>query len=111
MRQVFIAPDSPTAHLLKGLLEAEGIEAVVLGEGGVLGAGGEVPMTEQGLLSVWVVNDADFERALKLAWEFWRREGRGQSEGKRWRCRKCGEMHGPQFTDCWKCGASRVVKR
>lgn len=62
MKTVLHALNSVEAHVVKGLLQSEGIESSVLGEylqGGI----GELPPT--GLIRV-VVNDEDYERASAI---------------------------------------------
>lgn len=44
LEAIYVAPDPPTAHLIKGALESEGIPAVLLGEA-LAGAIGELPVT------------------------------------------------------------------
>ena len=31
----------------------------------------------------------------------------GELPARRWKCEGCGEMLGPPYSDCWKCGAAR----
>ena len=52
MRQVHIANDLAEAHLIKGLLEAQGITAMVVGH------------SED--ISVWIVEDAPFQQAREV---------------------------------------------
>ena len=72
MKKVFIAKNPADAHLLKGLLEGENIEAEVRGEF-LYGVRGEVPITQDTCPSVWVMDDADYNRAMELVLSF--REG------------------------------------
>ena len=72
MKRVHTAKHPTEAHLVKGMLEAEGIRASVLGDQ-LYGAYGELP----------VLRDV------------------------RWTCAHCGENLEGQFTECWKCGATR----
>ena len=106
MTQVFVAQHPAEAHLVKGLLEADGIPAEVHGES-LFGARGEAPATPDTLPSVWVVDDADAPRAAVILADF----GRQSPEATRasWRCPNCGETVEGQFTDCWRCGAVRTT--
>lgn len=103
MKQVHIAKHAMEAHLVKGFLESQGIEAVVRGE--YLTSGwGELPVD---LCSVWVREDAQFERANALLVAFFKGDLARESRAENWRCPKCGEQLEGQFTACWKCGAAR----
>lgn len=62
MKTVLHALNSVEAHVVKGLLQSEGIECSVLGEY-LQGAIGELPPT--GLIRV-VVNDEDYEQASAI---------------------------------------------
>ena len=103
MEQVFVAQHPTEAHLVRGLLEANGIVAVVRGES-LFGARGEAPVTPDTLPSVWV-DDSDASRARVVLAEHGPREATGQ--GTAWRCPACSERIEPQFTECWHCGAVR----
>ncbi len=65
MKQVYVAKNPADAHLLKGLLEGEDIQAIVRGEF-LWGTRGEVPITPETCPTVWVINDSDYERAMEL---------------------------------------------
>ena len=105
MTRVYVAKHPTDAHLFKGILEQEGIEAIVRGEA-LFGARGEAPLTFDTLPSVWVLDPEDAERAGCLALEY----GRGAAPaGPRdtWRCGGCGEIVEEQFGECWNCGRAR----
>lgn len=105
MIEIYRAAHPAQAHLLRGLLEAEGIEATVVGEFGY-NVRGEAPMTEETLPRVCVINDADAARARALAVSFDR--GVAAPAGAApWTCPQCAETIEPQFGECWKCGARR----
>lgn len=108
MKKVYIARDLTEAHLVKGLLEAEDIPAIVQGEY-LFAIRGEIPITTDTSPSVWVIDDAHVERARLLVRLFDRPENR-QLRGQLWQCPQCGETLEGQFTECWQCGASRLPK-
>ena len=96
MRRVFSSFDLIAVHHARNLLEAEGIGAVVRNER--LGSAmGELPPAEC-QAEVWVMEDADAQRAERLL-----REGR-PAAGPAWTCPACGERLEPQFAQCWRCG-------
>jgi hypothetical protein len=103
MKQVHIAKHAPEAHIVKGVLEASGIDAVVRGE--FLTSGwGELPVD---VCSVWIADDAQYERAQALLLSFLNGDLARELRSQNWRCAKCGEQLEGQFTSCWKCGAAR----
>ena len=105
MTQVFVAQHPTEAHLVRGLLEANGIAAEVHGES-LFGARGEAPVTPDTLPSVWVLDDdqASSARAVLAAYES--QEGLGAGNGGAWACPACNEQIESQFTECWNCGAA-----
>lgn len=102
MKKVYAARNPADAHLLKGLLEGEGVQAEVLGEF-LYGVRGEVPVTQDTCPSVWVA-DEEYDRAMELVESL--HEGDLPFEAKAWRCR-CGEESDGRFTECWNCGKAR----
>ena len=98
MKRVFSSYNVTLVHHSRNLLEAEGIRAevrnVVLSS-----AMGELPPAEC-QAELWVLDERDLRRAEEVL--------RGPAiSGPNWNCPGCGEISGPQFTQCWKCGASR----
>ena len=103
MKQVHVAKHAPEAYLVKGFLESQGIPAVVRGE--FLTSGwGELPVD---VCSVWVADDAQFDRANELLVAFLNGSFARQFGAERWQCPKCGEALEGQFTACWSCGTAR----
>ena len=98
MKRIFSSHNLQLVHHLRNVLAGAEIDAVVRNE--YLGSAmGQLPPAECEF-ELWLVSDADIERANELL--------RGQSGGQDWRC-SCGEMLGAQFTACWRCGASRAA--
>jgi hypothetical protein len=108
MKKIYTAMNPTDAHLLKGALKSEGIEAAVQGEFLWI-ARGEVPITTDTAPSVWVIDDSDYERAMEVVKAFQSSEEIGGPENEEWKCENCNEINEGQFTECWKCGASRIV--
>jgi hypothetical protein len=106
MIRVFIAQHPVEAHFIKGLLEANDIEAEVRGEA-LFGGLGELPITTDCLPSVWLRDDREREKALAIIAAFEHRGGVTLAGDRSWSCRECGEEIDPQFTACWRCGVTR----
>ena len=102
MQRVHVARTLPEAHIVRGVLEAEGIASMVRGEH-LASALGELPMDVDTLPSVWV-SDTDAARATELVEEVLRHS---TQPGTAWKCPRCGEELEGQFTECWQCGSSR----
>lgn len=103
MIEIYRAAHPALAHLLRGLLEAEGIEAVVTGEQ-AFSLRGETPITTETLPRVSVLNDADAGRAREIAVAFDRGRPDTGPAGINWICPACGESVEGQFALCWNCG-------
>jgi hypothetical protein len=111
MRHVYTGRDEMDAHFVKGLLEAEGIEAVVMGEN-LLNAVGALPLSAMSLPNV-SVRDEDEAKAAAIV-EAYRKGDRANADESvedaarpTWKCANCGEAVEEQFTECWKCGHAR----
>ncbi len=102
MKHVHTAKHPTEAHLVKGMLEAEGIRAAVLGDQ-LYGAYGELPV----LPTVWVLDDALATQADALIIDFLRGAAARRYGHERWICTHCGEQLEGQFTECWQCGVTR----
>ena len=111
MRHVYTGRDEMDAHFVKGLLEAEGIEAAVMGEN-LLNAVGMLPLTENSLPGVWVP-DGEVDRAMLIVRDY-EQVDRVNAEATvedaprpTWKCANCGEAVEEQFSECWNCGHAR----
>ena len=102
MQRVFTDCDAVLSGLIRSVLEAAGI-ACLLRNQYLTGALGELPVNEC-WPQVWVVDDDDAPRALRLIGETLPSAALG---GECWDCPGCGESLEPQFRQCWQCGARR----
>ncbi|HSN41610.1 MAG TPA: DUF2007 domain-containing protein [Burkholderiales bacterium] len=103
MKQIHIARHAAEAHIVRGFLESQGIEAVVRGE--YLTSGwGELPVD---LCSVWIADDAQYDRADKLLVAFLKGTLARELGVRNWQCPNCNEILEGQFTECWNCGTRR----
>jgi Putative prokaryotic signal transducing protein len=102
MTKVYSAQSALTVGNLRNLLLSEGIESEVRIPF-LAAAGGDLPMTEC-WSQLWIVNDEDLDRAMKLI-DGTRQTGAPTSES--WKCPQCGEEIEGQFEACWRCGLSR----
>jgi hypothetical protein len=106
MKKIYTARNPVDAHLLKGALEGEQIEAIVQGDF-LWSARGEVPITPETCPSVWIVNDADYEEAIQTLEDFKSQEIAAPIQTGEWKCDNCDETNEGQFLECWQCGALR----
>ena len=102
MKRVYTAKHPTEAHLIRGMLEAEGISSIVRGDQ-LYGAYGELPI----LPTVWILDDALAAQADHLVRDFLHGTAARRHSHERWTCPQCGEVLEGQFTDCWKCGTAR----
>ena len=107
MRQIYSAEHPTEAHIVKGILESGGIEAVVRGDI-LFSARGEIPLTPETAPSVWILEDSRYEEALRVVRRYEQANSGKLSSGEKWLCSSCREKLEGQFTHCWKCGAPRL---
>ena len=99
MKRVFSSHNQILVHHFRNILEAENIKTE-LRNLALSSAMGELPPAEcQAELWVEDTDVARAEEALK----------RPRPTGPDWSCDRCGEASGPQFAQCWKCGAFRAA--
>jgi hypothetical protein len=106
MKKVFVSQNPTEAHLVKALLEGEGIQSEVRGEM-LFGTRGGTPATPDTLPSVWILDDSQFARAAEFVSDYERTQKTTADNEPPWRC-QCGEMNEPQFSECWNCGGFRL---
>lgn len=107
LKRIYQARGSGDAHLLRGLLEVEGIAVVVRGDDFVPFQGGNLFDLET-RPSIWVLGDETLPRAVEIAADYARRVTQApQRPDPTWTCRWCAEEIEAQFTDCWRCGKER----
>lgn len=97
LKRAYIAADPVDAHVVRGMLDARGIHAVVKGEL-AWSARGETPVTDDTAPSVWV-HEQSLSKARELI-----RSRELPPDHPAWRCPACGEYLEGQFTQCWSCG-------
>jgi hypothetical protein len=104
VKRIYSSHDLIGVHHARNLLDAAGIPAVVRNDL-LSSAMGELPPVEC-QAEVWVLDDAQLEHAERIL-----REGHLPLalEMESWRCTGCGETLEAQFTQCWRCGATRAA--
>ena len=111
MRHVYTGRDEMDAHFVKGLLEQEGIEAVVTGEA-LESTFSTLPLSATSLPGVYVP-EADEERAAVIVRDYQQVDRANADPATEdapratWKCANCGEAVEEQFTECWNCGRER----
>jgi hypothetical protein len=106
MKKVYTAKDPLMVGHLKNVLETYGIHCVTRKYDLSSGAG-ELPPTEC-WPELWIVNEQRFNEAESI---LKKTLAPLKPVRKPWRCGGCGESIEGQFTECWKCGTSRVPER
>jgi hypothetical protein len=97
LKRVFSSYNQTAVYHARNLLETEGIKTLV--KNAILSSAmGELPPAEC-QAELWVVNDVDAARAQQVLTR--------TISGADWKCESCGEVSGPQFTHCWRCGGGR----
>ena len=106
LKKIYVADGSGDAHVLRGLLEMEGITTVIRGDDMLPLQGGSLFHLET-RPSVWVIADdtGRYARAVEVANEYVaRKNASSDTTDEPWCCPACGETVEAQFTACWSCG-------
>ncbi len=106
MKQVYSAQHPTEAHVVKGILESQGISCQVRGDI-LFGARGEIPLTHETAPSVWIKEDSRYVEARKIVKEYETANAGNIEKKESWHCSSCGEESEGQFTHCWKCGSTQ----
>ena len=101
MKRIFASFNLAEVHHARNLLDSVCIRAFVKNEM-LASAIGQLPFADC-QPEVWLVDDADADRAARLL-----SEGplRPADKSNVWQC-DCGEIQEAQFTQCWRCGDYR----
>lgn len=102
MIKAYTAGSLQDAHILLGLLRAEGIDARIL-NARAYGALGEIPF-DQAYPELWLVHPEDLDRARRVFEAF----DRPTDAAPDARCPACGETSPGAFALCWHCGADLI---
>ena len=102
MRKVYTSDNIAIIGHLRQVLENQAIRCIVRNDF-LFGGAGELPVNET-WPELWVVDDRDADRARALVDAI---VATAHVSEPSWRCASCGEQMEGQFTDCWRCGASR----
>jgi hypothetical protein len=104
MRKIYENAEFTRVGHYQSILESEGI-GTHLKNLMTSGLAGDIPF-DQVFPELWVVDDADYERALEILQQY-------RSENSRpdpsWTCPACGEENAGTFGECWNCQATRLA--
>lgn len=100
--KVYSAKNPTQAHILSGLMQSQGIDVEVKGDG-LFGLKGEIPMTTETDPYLWLNNPAQYEQARQIIADYESEPVLEQS----WQCSHCEEVIEGHFGACWQCGAMK----
>ena len=106
LKEVFSSPMLAVVHVVKNILESEGISCVISSEYLQMEAGGPPPIYCWPKL--FVDNESDYQLAMDAIAKYQSSE---TSSSAMWRCSKCGEPNEAQFDQCWSCLGSAPPKK
>jgi len=105
MIKVFEDFDITRVGHYQSVLESNDIATFMKNQFGTSGAG-ELPFVEV-IPQLWVLNEADVDRARALITELHKPDSQKQLHG--WDCPGCGTPQEAVFTQCWKCSSARPL--
>lgn len=85
----------------KNIIEAQGIDTILKNEfaqGGI----GEISAFDS-WPEVWVINDADYDRACKII-----KNSLSNKNSAEWICNACNEKNDASFEICWNCQSENL---
>jgi hypothetical protein len=101
MKLVHSALNITEINIIKNMLENNGIPCLLKNE--------ELNAMARGMpeffIELWVKQDGDSEKALKLITQFNQKDGTEKTGF--WICGNCKEKIEGQFDSCWNCGTNR----
>ena len=108
MNEVHRTQDGIEAHFLRGLLEANGIEAFVQGEDSTA-IRGHIPFSKKAALKICIYDAVRIDEAKTLVSTYMEEKAAEAPAGEAWLCPNCQERLEGQFTLCWRCGSEREL--
>jgi hypothetical protein len=105
MKIIFSSPNLIEVTQLKDRLEEAGIASFIRNEISS-GLSPDIPMNES-MPELWIESDGKLEEARQVKRDWL---APVKVTGSPWRCPACGEKLEPQFTSCWKCGATKPLE-
>ncbi len=96
MKLVYTNENRFLVNNAQNLLAASGIDVVLRNEYAIGGAGDLSPFDVW--LELWVVNDSDYEKSLRLI-----ADTHGSHRHREWVCGSCHEKNDAAFDYCWNC--------
>ena len=109
MKQVYSVPEPAEAHIVKGVLESNGIQCEIRGEN-LAGLRGLLPISGETAPSIWIFEDTKYDEARMIIKEYEQTKLNEPANAVAWVCSFCGEESDSEFTECWKCGTSRMAE-
>ena len=103
MIKVFEDFDVTLVGHYQSVLESNDIATYMKNQFGTSGAG-ELPFVEV-VPQLWVLNEADADRAKVLIQEL--HDPESQQQVQAWLCPECSTPQEAAFTHCWKCSSAR----
>ncbi|HMJ11910.1 MAG TPA: DUF2007 domain-containing protein [Polyangiaceae bacterium] len=99
MQRLYRASNLAEAHLLKDLLEEDGLGACIVNEN-LWPLAGELPFGSV-VPEVWVVDSRDVFMARAVLRDYLERKAQAPREDRT--CNACGETSPSNFELCWRC--------
>ncbi|PCJ93667.1 MAG: hypothetical protein COA46_01140 [Porticoccaceae bacterium] len=96
MKLIYTNENSFLVSNIKNIVENNGLTAVLKNEFSGGGSGDLAPLDTW--VELWVVNDADYDRAMGIIKNF--QDSEVLSD---WVCLSCGEENSGSFEFCWNC--------
>lgn len=107
MQCIYSAEHPTEAHIIRGILESQGVRCEVRGEG-IFGLKGELPCTQETDPTIWLLYEAQYPIACQIIQDYEHTKRVNALCVENWVCQSCGEESEVQFGVCWKCEQSRL---
>ncbi len=100
MKLLYTSDDRLRVANARNLVENAGIDTVLKNEYAAGGVGDLSPL--DAWLELWVVDDADYDRAMQII-----DSAMADEDASPWICARCGEENDASFEYCWNCQNER----